>query len=85
MGKGNEILINNSYSQDEKLCHGCKMTVRWLWDACKITEKRMWDDYEMVVKWIQEYFKVWTVCEIIIDEFMNIGCLENYNCDIAER
>ena len=52
-------------------------------DVCKITEKRMWDDYEMAVKWIQEWFKVWKVCEIIIDQFMNIiGCLETNNWDI---
>ena len=61
------------------------MTVRWLWDACKITEKWMWDYYEMAVKWLQELFKLWKVSEIILDELMNIGCLENKNCDIAER
>ena len=45
----------------------------------------MWDDYEMAVKGLKDLFKVWKVCGIIIDEFMNIGCLENKKCDIAER
>ena len=65
------------------MCHGFKIKVRW--DAFKITEKWMWDDYEMAVKGLKELFKVWKVCGIIIDEFMNIGCLENKKCDIAER
>ena len=45
----------------------------------------MWDDYEIAVKQLQEWFKVWNVCEIIIHKFMNIGCLEKEKCDIPEK
>ena len=61
------------------------MTMRCMSDNWKMNVKLLWDYYEMAVKWLQELFKVWKVSEIILVELKNIGCLENKNCDIAER